>query len=209
MNVYIVYEPDYECANKLCSFRTKDLAIEFIRSYYPNYRISEIDKPYITYNDTLKDDTLEVENDFKYDCFIKEEKILDSLPDRYCTISLSFDNYTNEWVEYVDITSEQTKYINNDLFYSKSLLMYKGFNKDKEMKKYKNYILTADMLKYKCVLVLENGDEVIYGSIFSDDTIYIKGNGSNLTMKYDEDEEYLVNEDNEIINIKEEIIKSI
>ena len=215
MKSYIGYEPDYECSPKLGTFITKELAIEFVRTFYPNYRISDIDKDYITSQVVAKDEKLtfeDIENDFSCDCYIKEEEILEELPIKYSRLRISFDDFNDSWSEYFEIMDNKEEEVKDKLFFEKSILMFKGFDVDKEILKYKNEIITEDMLNYKKIIELENGDIFLFSSLFNENlkTIYIKGNSGDLTPNYGKDCDCdYINEKGDCYKIKEERIEPL
>jgi len=226
MIIYSVKIPDYECNPILGNFETKDLAIEFVRTYYPNYRISQIDKPYITYYDIKKSNgkltEKDIENDWKSDCFIEEIKILSKMPKIYFEMCINFDEYQNKWYKKSKIFIEGQENISDDyediLYLKKTILINKNDNKKELFNNYFNKKITENMKNFVVGIELENGDIIKFSTIFLNekDIIFLKGTPKKLKL-YENKLEFMIDENNikykinakKLYIVKNEIIEKI
>jgi len=192
MNVFAVKRPDYECPGTLGVFLTKELAIEFVRVYYPKYRISGIDKPYITYYDVSKSKgkitEKEVENDWKSDCFITEIEVMKTLPRMYLEMKIEFDKYNNEWYKSKNLFMEYEgqeirKYEDTPLYFSNIIEIQPTDNQDELLNNYFKETITEDMKNYKTVIELDNGKIIDFSTLFIEKPlVFFKGEYEDLKL---------------------------
>lgn len=151
---FTIYSPDYECSTEIISFDTKKLCIDFIRKFYPNSIIFDIDE----LNKTE-------DRYFGYDFYIKEKTIYSEFPEMVLTLTIYFDDYISEWIsDYdVDISNKNIEYKEEkkDLFFSKNIKYISIINPEKELEEFfkekinnekKNYL---GVIKYKKDYVLK------------------------------------------------------
>jgi len=160
VKTYTVYKPDYECPESLGTFGTKELAIKYIRMFYPCYLIYEIDEK----NDKL---------DFGYNCFIKENLVFNKLPKMFLHFYISFDDYNNNWIGDFEIHIESKDYNDEKIMEEKTNLSFQkimnytqGMNPKEEFNKYYDENITSRLKKYKGVIKVSDDDYIEKSKLF-------------------------------------------
>ena len=192
MKSYTIYKPDYEHPPEIFTFEKKELAIEFIRKFFPKSKIEDIDKPYITYHTVNNSKELtedDIESNFTSDFFIVEKELLTYMPEVYLLLFVFFDTYdTDKWKKRYEVLFEKPDYNLNyseTLRISKLVILKEGDNKEEILDSFYNSVIDDSNKDFKTVLSLESGSIINYL-----DTLKIKDKFKSLN----DDMEYTVEE---------------
>ena len=184
-NTYTIFTPDYECPNEIATFKTKELAIDFIRLIYPDYIILDIDK----------EDKEKSKHGFSCDCFIRENVVLFDIPKAYLTLSVSFNDYedSNEttWfpdyrieIENEDINDSIISEEKHDLYFQKTILFDGTEKADVLLQEYFETHITEEMKEYRGAVKLPNGDFVLKSNVFVGGDTIKSVNNNTYDKKY-------------------------